>query len=181
MATQISTRLLSTRLLRTGLGLSLAVLVSVACQSTTGTGDSRGDFGTEATPTDPGLGDRGGMQGGTSSSRAVDGGLRTIYFDFDDHSLRPEARDTLRHNAAVLAQNGNARLEIQGNCDERGTDEYNLALGKRRAEAAKRYLVDLGVSPNRVTTISFGEENPAVRGHTEAAWSKNRRDDFVLR
>ena len=110
MATQISTRLL-----RTGLGLSLAVLVSVACQSTTGgTGDSRGDFGTEATPTDPGLGDRGGMGAGTTTGRALDGGLRTIYFDFDDHSLRPEARDTLRHNAAVLAQNANARLEIQG-------------------------------------------------------------------
>jgi outer membrane protein OmpA-like peptidoglycan-associated protein len=72
------------------------------------------------------------------------------------------------------------RIEIQGHCDERGTEEYNLALGQRRAEAARRYLRDLGISSSRIETKSFGESMPAVRGHGEAAWSKNRRDEFVV-
>jgi peptidoglycan-associated lipoprotein len=70
---------------------------------------------------------------------------------------------------------------VQGNCDERGTEEYNLALGKRRAEAAKQYLVDLGIPAQRLSTVSFGEENPASPGQGESAWAKNRRVDFILR
>jgi peptidoglycan-associated lipoprotein len=81
----------------------------------------------------------------------------------------------------VLQGASGVRIEIQGNCDERGTNEYNLALGKRRAEAARQYLIDLGIDSSRISTISFGEENPAVRGSTEAAWAKNRRDDFIVR
>jgi peptidoglycan-associated lipoprotein len=107
--------------------------------------------------------------------------LQTVYFDFDVYSLRPEARRSLEHNAQVLRESSQVRIEIQGNCDERGSTEYNLALGQRRAESAKNYLVDLGIDSSRIDTISFGEENPAVRGHSETAWAKNRRDDFVIR
>jgi peptidoglycan-associated lipoprotein len=109
------------------------------------------------------------------------GRLLTAYFDYDDSALRPDARGALRQNADVLRTRGTVRVELQGNCDERGTEEYNLALGKRRAESAKNYLVDLGIPAARLTTVSFGEENAAVQGSSEAAWAKNRRVDFVLR
>jgi len=110
-----------------------------------------------------------------------EGRLLTAYFDYDESGLRADAKSALRQNADVLCTRTNARVELQGNCDERGTDEYNMALGKRRAEAARRYLADLGVADSRMTTVSFGEENPAVQGGSEAAWAKNRRVDFVLR
>ena len=108
-------------------------------------------------------------------------GLETIFFDFDSYTLGTSSRGTLEQNAQYLRDHPNVRIEVQGNADERGSTEYNLALGQRRAESAKSYLVDLGVSASRIDTISFGEENPAVRGHNETAWAKNRRDDFVTR
>jgi peptidoglycan-associated lipoprotein len=121
----------------------------------------------------------------TTSRQGADssdvGRLLTAYFDYDESALRADAKGALRQNAELLKQRANARVELQGNCDERGTDEYNMALGKRRADAAKRYLEDLGIAEGRITTVSFGEENPAVQGHNEAAWAKNRRVDFVLR
>ncbi len=160
--------------------LALAVLLAAACAGTKGGGttdpDSRGEFGSEGR--DPGMGDRGKTAGGAAN---IDGSFRNIYFRFDEYSLSASSKTTLRHNAELLKQAPNARLEIQGNCDDRGTEEYNLALGKRRAEAAKQYLADLGVDASQLTTISFGEENPAVRGYSETAWAKNRRDEFVLR
>jgi peptidoglycan-associated lipoprotein len=104
-----------------------------------------------------------------------------VYFDYDDSTLRPDAREALRKNATFLKSNTGVAVEVQGNCDERGTEEYNLALGKRRAEAAKSYLVDLGVNSSRVATVSFGEEKPVAVGHDEASWAKNRRSDFVVR
>jgi peptidoglycan-associated lipoprotein len=107
--------------------------------------------------------------------------LGTVYFDYDDSALRPDAKDGLRRNAEFLRSAANAKVELQGNCDSRGTEEYNLALGKRRAESAKQYLADLGISPQRLSTVSFGEENPAAPGEGEAAWAKNRRVDFILR
>ena len=91
----------------------------------------------------------------------------------------PEAKSVLTENADWLKQNPDKRIEIQGHCDERGSTEYNLALGMRRAQAAKQYLVDLGVEQSRLRATSFGEERPAVRGEGEMAWSKNRRGDFV--
>ena len=107
--------------------------------------------------------------------------LVTVYFDYDDSALRPDAKDGLRRNAEFLRSNPSNKAELQGNCDERGTEEYNLALGKRRAESAKQYLVDLGISAQRLSTVSFGEESPASPGEGEAAWAKNRRVDFNLR
>jgi peptidoglycan-associated lipoprotein len=131
-------------------------------------------------PAEPsGLDDRGATSGGSEASSPD--ALRTVYFGFDEYSLSDSARADLRHNAGVLQSASGIRIEIQGNCDERGTNEYNLALGNRRAEQAKKYLADLGIDRSRISTISFGEENPAVRGSTEAAWAKNRRDDFIVR
>jgi peptidoglycan-associated lipoprotein len=118
------------------------------------------------------------MQSGVERSATE---LRTIYFEFDAYSLQSDARNRLEQNAQYMREHPQARIEVQGNCDERGSTEYNLALGQRRAEAARRYLVNLGIDAGRIDTISFGEENPAVRGHSETAWAKNRRDDFVLR
>jgi peptidoglycan-associated lipoprotein len=103
-----------------------------------------------------------------------------IHFEFDKSRLLPEAKAILRVKAEWLKANPEARAIIEGHCDERGTNEYNLALGDRRAQSAKTYLVDLGIAAERLTCISYGEERPLDPGHDEAAWAKNRRDQFVL-
>jgi peptidoglycan-associated lipoprotein len=103
-----------------------------------------------------------------------------INFDFDKYDLRTDARTTLDRKASFLNQNSSVRVQIEGHCDERGTSEYNLALGERRANAAKQYLTTAGISAGRLSTISYGEERPLDPGHTEAAWAKNRRDHFVI-
>lgn len=104
-----------------------------------------------------------------------------IYFDYDKAFIREDAKPTLAKIAAYLKGTPTASVQIEGHCDERGTAEYNLALGERRAEATKKYLVSLGVKAGALSTISFGEEKPADPGHTEAAWAKNRRAHFVVR
>jgi peptidoglycan-associated lipoprotein len=103
-----------------------------------------------------------------------------IYFDFDKSELKPEARAILEKKASWLRANDRYKVRIEGHCDERGTNEYNLALGERRANSALKYLNALGVSVDRVSTISYGEERPADPGHNQAAWAKNRRDEFKL-
>ncbi|MBW4055110.1 MAG: peptidoglycan-associated lipoprotein Pal [Proteobacteria bacterium] len=106
--------------------------------------------------------------------------LNKIYFDFDSSALSESARSTLTKNAGPLTKEATAKVRIEGNCDERGSAEYNLALGERRAKAAQHYLVTLGITPDRISTISYGKEKPAVQGNNEAAWAKNRRDEFVV-
>jgi peptidoglycan-associated lipoprotein len=103
-----------------------------------------------------------------------------IYFDFDKYDLRTDARATLDRKASFLNQNSSVRVQIEGHTDDRGTAEYNLALGERRANAAKQYLTTAGISAGRLSTISYGEERPLDPGHNEAAWAKNRRDHFVI-
>jgi len=103
-----------------------------------------------------------------------------IYFDFDKSTLTPAAQDNLLRKAEWLRENSDATATIEGHCDERGTNEYNLALGDRRAESAKAFLIDLGIDPARLTTISYGEERPVDPRHNEEAWAKNRRDHFVV-
>jgi peptidoglycan-associated lipoprotein len=103
-----------------------------------------------------------------------------IYFAYDSAALTPEAQALLRKKADFLKQNPGAKITIEGHCDERGTNEYNLALGEARAQSAKNYLVDLGISPGRLNTISFGEERPLDPRAIEEAWSKNRRAHFVV-
>jgi len=103
-----------------------------------------------------------------------------IFFDFDRSDLREDARGTLQRKSEALRQFPDIRIRIEGHADERGTVEYNLALGERRADAARAYLIDLGIDPDRMTTISYGEERALVQGQNEAAWSQNRRDEFVI-
>jgi len=103
-----------------------------------------------------------------------------IYFDFDKYDLRPDARAVLDRKVGFLNSNASVRVQIEGHCDERGTNAYNMALGERRANAAKQYLSTAGISAGRLTTMSYGEERPADPGHNEAAWAKNRCDQFVV-
>jgi peptidoglycan-associated lipoprotein len=106
--------------------------------------------------------------------------LRTIYFDFDSSQLSADARQKLDLNAQFLLANPEVRVQIAGHCDERGTQEYNLSLGERRAASAREYLAAKGVSATQLTVISYGEDRPAVRGGSEEAWRQNRRAEFQV-
>jgi peptidoglycan-associated lipoprotein len=106
--------------------------------------------------------------------------LKDIRFDYDKHDIRRVDEGILRENAAFLKKNPKMKIQIEGHCDERGTVEYNLALGERRANNTKRYLVSLGITSDRISTISFGKERPLDPGHNEEAWAKNRRAHIVV-
>jgi len=106
--------------------------------------------------------------------------LKDIHFDFDKYDIRPGDTEILKENAALLMKYPKVKIQVEGHCDERGTSEYNLALGERRANAAKKYLLSLGISTDRISSISYGEEKPLDAGHNEEAWSKNRRGHIVI-
>jgi peptidoglycan-associated lipoprotein len=106
--------------------------------------------------------------------------LEPVYFDFNQYTLTPEARNGLRANASMLLKHPSATIRIEGHCDERGSNEYNLKLGEKRAEAAMKFLEEQGVDRSRMSYVSFGEERPQAKGSNEAAWAKNRRVEFVL-
>ena len=106
--------------------------------------------------------------------------LEDVHFDFDKYNIRPEDKKVLGADAAWLKAHVNDLILIEGHCDERGTNEYNLALGERRAKATRDYLVAVGIEAARITTVSYGEERPFVLGHDESAWKWNRRAHFVL-
>ncbi len=109
----------------------------------------------------------------------AEAGLQPIHFDFDKSFIRDDAKGVMKANAAYLKANPKLKIKIEGNCDERGTIEYNQALGQRRAQSAKKYLTDLGIKSSRISLISFGKEKPICTQSTEECWQKNRRDDFV--
>jgi peptidoglycan-associated lipoprotein len=128
-----------------------------------------------------------GLAGASSLARArqglppeEDGILKDVHFDLDAYTLGPEARAALEQNAAWLKANAGAQVEMEGHADERGTIEYNLALGARRAQAVRDYLTVMGIAPNRLSTISYGEELPVCRDATEQCWQRNRRVHFVI-
>lgn len=106
-------------------------------------------------------------------------GLNTVYFPYDRSSLDSQAKADLRANAEWMKKNSGVRVQIEGHCDSRGTIEYNVALGERRANAVKSYMMSLGIPSERLPIISYGEEKPLVQGESEEAWSKNRRANFV--
>ncbi|MEN8140488.1 MAG: peptidoglycan-associated lipoprotein Pal [Thermodesulfobacteriota bacterium] len=139
------------------------------------TGDSAGDLESVA-------GEAGDVAG--TAYAIVEGrtheGLLPVYFDFDQSVIRADQQDRLSGNVAFLQANPTLNLTIEGNSDERGTNEYNVALGEKRAQSAKKYLIDLGVDGSRLSTVSYGEEKPLLFGHDEYSWSQNRRDDFVI-
>lgn len=105
---------------------------------------------------------------------------KRIHFAFDSSELSNQAQDILKAKAKILKNNPDLNIKIAGHCDERGTDEYNMALGERRARAAYEYLILLGVDADRMNLVSYGEERPLVEGHNEEAWAKNRRDEFKI-
>ena len=117
-----------------------------------------------------------GIEGEVGESKL----LKDIHFDFDKYDIRPGDADILRENAALLTKNATLKIQIEGHCDERGTIEYNLALGERRANSAKNYLISLGIKADRISTISYGKEKPLDPGHNEEAWTKNRRGHFII-
>lgn len=115
-----------------------------------------------------------------SKVEEVSGMFQDIHFDFDKYDIREDAKPTLKAIADYLTKNNNHKVLIEGHCDERGTNEYNLALGDKRAKAAKDYLISLGVPSNRIDTISYGEEKPLCKEKNEECWAKNRRDHFII-
>jgi peptidoglycan-associated lipoprotein len=117
-----------------------------------------------------------GIEGEIFESRL----LKDIHFDFDKYDIRPGDAEILKENAALLSKYRTSKVQIEGHCDERGTIEYNLALGERRANSTKKYLISLGVSPDRISTISYGKERPLDPGHNEEAWTKNRRAHTII-
>ncbi len=147
-----------------------ALLLLAACEtSPTGSGGAGGAGGAGVNAPRP----------GTAEDFVVNVGDR-VFYDFDKYNLKPEARDILQRQATWLKKYPSVTISVEGHCDERGTREYNLALGERRANSAKNYLVALGVNPNRVKTISYGKERPAVNGSNDAAWAQNRRAVTVV-
>lgn len=166
--------------------LSLVVLVTVIFLSSCSKKDViEGDAAINPSGLEAGSGAAVDGAPPVSSGYAGDAGtpsteLATIYFAYDSYSLTSEARASLKSNADWLKANPNGRVQIEGHCDERGTNEYNMALGDRRANAVRGYLTKMGVEKSRIDTISYGEERPSDVGHDEAAWSRNRRAVFVV-
>ena len=108
------------------------------------------------------------------------GYLKDVFFDYDQYDIRADQRDVMAGNAEWLRKWPTVKLQVEGHCDERGSNKYNMALGDKRANATRDYLVSLGIDASRVTTISYGEERPFVEGQDESAWSQNRRGHFVI-
>ncbi len=106
--------------------------------------------------------------------------IKDVHFDFDKYDIRPADAEILKGNAALLTKYPNVKVQIEGHCDERGTIEYNLALGERRANSTKKYLTSLGIPGDRISTISYGKEMPLDTGHSEEAWAKNRRAHTLI-
>ncbi len=115
------------------------------------------------------------------AAATAEASVKDIYFDFDKSNIRPDAREVLKANADYFLKNSAAAIIVEGHCDERGTAEYNMALGQRRAQEAKKYLVNLGVKGSAIKTISYGKERPVDQGRDEQAWAKNRRAHFAVK
>jgi peptidoglycan-associated lipoprotein len=114
------------------------------------------------------------------ATATAEASIGDINFDFDKYNIRPDAREILKANADLFLKNGAKAIVIEGHCDERGTAEYNMALGERRAREVKKYMVNLGIKDSRMKTISYGKERPLDAAHNDAAWAKNRRAHFVV-
>jgi len=140
-----------------------------------GAGDAASTSGSPLDADGTPISGRGGSSGDAAGARAGD----TIYFDFDRSDIRPEFAGIIATNAQNLASHPNLKLKLEGNTDERGTREYNIGLGERRAQAVRRALMLQGASASQLTTVSFGAERPAVEGDDESAWTKNRRVELV--
>lgn len=167
------------------LALIVAALLFAGCSSTT-TREGEEGAGVAAVVEEGGTGatTAGAAEGGRWTGNPLDNpesllATRKIYFDFDRSEIRPEFVDVLRTHARYLLDHPSTTVMIEGHCDERGSREYNIGLGERRANAVKRFFKAEGVDPAQINTISYGEERPEALGHNEAAWAKNRRAVLV--
>jgi peptidoglycan-associated lipoprotein len=159
----------------------IALAATAGCSSKksgqAGAGEGAGQLG------ESGTGAAGGslqqFQQGTLGAGGQ-GPLSDIHFAYNEYTIQPQDGSILHSNATWLSQHANSRVQIEGHCDERGSEEYNIALGAKRAQAAKDYLVTLGISGDRISTISYGKELPLCTEHDESCWSQNRRDHFVV-
>jgi peptidoglycan-associated lipoprotein len=166
---------------------ALLVLLG-GCQTTPKT-ESTGVAVEERTPSTSSTTTTSSTQGGVTGSATASGNplrdprsilsKRSVYFDFDRYEVKDEFKPLVEAHAKYLAGNKSARMTVQGNCDERGSREYNIALGQRRADQVKRMMALYGATDGQVETVSFGKEKPRNQGHDEAAWAENRRDDMV--
>lgn len=154
------------------IGAAMIVLAGCSSKSSIAPVDQSGTSGS-------GLGSGAGTGAGTGSVAGPVMG--DIFYEFDSSALNTEAQEQLRQNAVWMRNNTSRPVTIEGHCDERGTDEYNIALGERRANSAKEYLTTLGIGSSRLSTVSYGEERPFDPGHNEEAWAKNRRAHFVTK
>lgn len=153
------------------LSLTVLLLLGLAsCATNKGKGNSSEEMSAEGFSLE--------LNGDSDSRKA--GALQTVYFPFDSNELTSETKGILKVNAEFLKSNKNIKVQIEGHCDERGSIQYNLALGERRAKATRQYLINQGVESSRVSLISYGKERPMAYGHDDGAWSKNRRSNFVI-
>jgi len=170
---------------RIGLAAAILALAVAGCSSKKSPGAGEGGPGSNPA----GLGQEGmGGAGGSSLSRfqkgqlgsGEQGPLSDIHFDYNDYTVRQQDSEILHNNADWMQKNPNRRVQIEGHCDDRGSEEYNIALGAKRAQAAKEYLQTLGIAGDRMSTISYGKELPLCTEHTEDCWTENRRDHFAV-
>ena len=159
------------------LSLVAGVMLLAACADTTPSSTSATGGANATTPS--ATTSSGSVQPGSEQDLAQNVGDR-VFFDYDKSDIKAEGRQVLQRQADWLKKYSNVTVTVEGHCDERGTREYNLALGERRATAVRNALVALGISPNRIKTISYGKERPAVLGSNEAAWAQNRRGVTVI-
>ena len=164
------------------LSLLAALLVAAACSHTetkapeSNAGNTAGNAAASSNAGTATPNSSSGVNGNTTADAGPPKG--SVYFDFDSNEVKSEFQPVIESEARYLRAHPDAKLRIEGNCDERGSREYNLALGQRRAEAVKHVMSVLGANGGKIETVSFGEEKPVAAGHDEAAWAKNRRDDF---
>ena len=164
------------------LSLLAAALLAAACAShetTTANPASTAGNGSTASANNAGTAtpnSGNAVNGNATAEAAMPTG--SVYFDFDSNEVKDQYQPVIQAETRYLGSHPNAKLRIEGNCDERGSREYNLALGQRRAEAVKHVMTVLGANGSKIETVSFGEEKPVAPGHDEAAWAKNRRDDI---
>jgi peptidoglycan-associated lipoprotein len=168
--------------------MSLILVLTVSCQKKTVAVGNEANSTAQTGGYDSSTADQSnvGEETLSSSTTEADGDFKIvlkkdIFFEYDKATLMPEAREKLAINGKWLRLNSDIVITIEGHCDERGTNGYNLALGDRRAESVRTFLVDLGVDSSRLTTVSYGEERPLDRGNGESAWAKNRRAHFLIR
>jgi len=166
--------------------VSLLLVLSVSCQKKTVAVENQSNSTAQQGGYETSTADQSDAAGKTldSSATMADSDIvlqEDIFFQFDKATLTPVAIETLTKNGQWLKTNSDVTITIEGHCDERGTNGYNLALGERRAESVKTFLADLGLEQSRLATISYGEERPLDRGHGEADWARNRRAHFLIR